>query len=390
MIRVGFAFFFTDQSWLGGINYFRNLLQAVHDLPEGRIQPVILTGFNTDPGLMRDFPPIRILKTRMLDHKHPMNLLRKAIKAATGFDLLLEILCRRHGINVLSHSKFLRPGSKVKTLAWIFDFQHKHFPEWFDAREIKRRDSEFARACRHSDRVIVSSRTAQADLAAFHRDYTGKSRVLNFVAGIPKIDNALDSGKLGEEYRLPGKYFHVPNQFWIHKNHRVLVEALAVLRKDGRAVHLVATGHTHDNRHPRHFEELIGFAKQAGVEKEFQVLGIVPYGIMRTIMENSVAVLNPSLFEGWSTTVEEAKSLGKHTILSAIPVHLEQAPERGDFFDPGDPAALAETMWKVWNGYDKAADRLAMKLAERALEGRLRRFGLEYQAIVLEVAGRDR
>ena len=45
-------------------------------------------------------------------------------------------------------------------------------------------------------------------------------------------------------------------------------------------------------------------------------------------MRQSVAVLQPSLFEGWSTTVEEAKSIGKTILLSDIPVHREQAPPR--------------------------------------------------------------
>ena len=39
----------------------------------------------------------------------------------------------------------------------------------------------------------------------------------------------------------------------------------------------------------------------------------------------SVALLNPSHFEGWSTTVEEARALGVPMLLSDLDVHLEQA-----------------------------------------------------------------
>ncbi len=39
----------------------------------------------------------------------------------------------------------------------------------------------------------------------------------------------------------------------------------------------------------------------------------------------STALINPSQFEGWSTTVEEAKSLGVKMLLSDLEVHKEQA-----------------------------------------------------------------
>ncbi len=59
-------------------------------------------------------------------------------------------------------------------------------------------------------------------------------------------------------------------------------------------------------------------------------------------MRASAATINPSLFEGWSTTVEEAKAIGAPMILSNLAVHREQAGERAIYFDPHDPADLAD------------------------------------------------
>jgi len=56
------------------------------------------------------------------------------------------------------------------------------------------------------------------------------------------------------------------------------------------------------------------------------------------------AVINPSLFEGWSTTVEEAKSMGVPMLLSDIGVHREQAEGRASFFDPHAPETLADLL----------------------------------------------
>lgn len=66
-------------------------------------------------------------------------------------------------------------------------------------------------------------------------------------------------------------------------------------------------------------------------------------------MKYSVAVINHSLFEGWSSSLEEAKSMYKEIILLNIKVHLEQNPELGHFFDLNNPSELSEVMINVYN-----------------------------------------
>ena len=61
------------------------------------------------------------------------------------------------------------------------------------------------------------------------------------------------------------------------------------------------------------------------------------------------AVLQPSLFEGWSTVVEDARALGKRIFLSDIPVHREQNPPGAVYFDPNEPADLAAAIDREWN-----------------------------------------
>jgi glycosyltransferase involved in cell wall biosynthesis len=59
-------------------------------------------------------------------------------------------------------------------------------------------------------------------------------------------------------------------------------------------------------------------------------------------------MLNPSLFEGWSTTVEEAKSLGVRMVISDLSVHREQLGDDAVFFAPDDPRAIADCLERVW------------------------------------------
>lgn len=61
-------------------------------------------------------------------------------------------------------------------------------------------------------------------------------------------------------------------------------------------------------------------------------------------MRNSISVINPSFFEGWNSTVEECKSIGKNIILSNLNVHLEQDPPGAIFFDPNNAEELADIL----------------------------------------------
>ena len=58
-------------------------------------------------------------------------------------------------------------------------------------------------------------------------------------------------------------------------------------------------------------------------------------------MRHSQAVIQPSLFEGWSTVIEDAVSLQVPVIASGLKVNKEQLGKDGCYFEPHDFEALA-------------------------------------------------
>lgn len=380
MIRVGFP---NPSKSPGKYNYYRSLITAIKAIPNGSIEPVIIMGTDQqDPDL--DFPRVNIIRSKLLDSGTTLGTLRRQISRAYGFDLLLEWLCHTHRIQALSHFGFMRPRSKVKTLAWIYDFQHKHLPGYFSEKELNNRDKSFEGICRHADTVIVSSQDSANDLQNFYPNSVAKTRVLHFV-GAPNAGVEIPSEELIRFYDIPGKFFALPNQFWVHKNHRVVLEALKILGDQGEVVTVLATGSSNDPRNPNYYDELIADIERYGLKKRFLVLGVIPYDHVLSIIRNSVAVINPSYFEGWSTSVEEAKSLGKRVLLSSLRVHQEQAPARGSFFSPDDPAALARLMAQAWHNYNPAEEIQETARATQQIPTRLVEFGKRYEELVLEL-----
>lgn len=381
MIRVGFIWN-IDQRWIGGINYYHSLLDAVKSLPDRKIEPVIITGNRSELSFIKDYPDIEIVRTKMFDK--PWLYAGAGLRRKLYYDPFFEQLLRKYHIDILSHSDYIPHDTSIPAVGWIPDFQHKHLPEFFSSNEIRSRDKVFERICRLCSCVIFSSSNAKQDAETYFPAYKSKYEILHFVSAPIDLKNVPDISKLKQKYSISEPYFLVPNQFWVHKNHRVIIEALKILHNQEKKVHVICTGNTHDHRNPKYYNSLMEFATQSGVSDEFTILGTVPYPDLIGLMINSVSLINPSLFEGWSTTVEEAKSLGLPIILSDIPVHREQNPDRGAYFHPRDAESLAQIMWKTWATHE-TYDRCITLISERnKLNQRKLDFGKQYETIIIK------
>jgi glycosyltransferase involved in cell wall biosynthesis len=404
------AFADLGGGWQGGTHYLQNLFRALRTLPAD-CQPriALLLGRDKTPvghplapyvdqWLAIPAPPQPGFWTRQgrrvarcLGWAHPSippHLLGQYL-AAQGVDVLFAI----------SDLAGDGPRLGVPFVAWIPDFQYRHLPGYFPTGERKQRGAHVTAVARHANRVLLSSQDAARDFAACmaeerceqdERAGVAKARVLPFVAQLPADVYAGDPAGICARYHLPERYFYLPNQFWQHKNHVLVLDALGILAERAPHVTVVCTGNTTDHRNPVYFSEFLARLAASGLRDHFLILGLVPQADTYRLMRQSVAVLQPSLFEGWSTTVEEAKSLGKPVILSDLAVHREQDPPGAVYFDPNDPKALARCLLQVDTDLP-AGPSLAMEVqARHDLPVRTERFGAGFMAIIAELAAPDR
>jgi glycosyltransferase involved in cell wall biosynthesis len=381
-LRVGFVYNFSDTEWMGGKNYFANLFRAVHDAVGSAIDITIITGCKHRTTVHEELPFVELIQTPLLDRGTVLWALRQVIKRFTGTDILLRAFVRRNRIQLLSHSFSLGENSGVKTIGWLYDFQFMKFPEHWSPKNLLRLKAGFAASCRQCDALILSSHAALSDLHGFMPQMKATRHVLQFVSSPVNFESLTRLSEIRSKYEIPEQYFYLPNQFWQHKNHDVVIEALAELKACGTNATVVCTGSPHDERNPLHFQMLTTRINALGLTAQFKILGLVPYKDSQSLMANCVAVINPSRFEGWSTTVEEAKTFDKRLILSNLPVHQEQCPQGLFFFDPSDATTLATHMRKCLDEkYISKTD------ADRQsdLEERTKLFAAKYIAIVHSV-----
>lgn len=381
--RVAIAYNFNDGDWMGGRNYFGSLFTAFASLAPGDIELVLVIGEKTQTSLPEAFPWLSVLRTRLMDRMHPAWLLRQFTLRALDADPLLERFLVRHRIDILTHSSHLGARSRVRTLPWLYDFQFLHLPEYWEPKHIRWAEKRYAGACRHGSGIIVSSQDALSDLERFAPWCRLPKHVLRFVSNPVLFDKLPARDELLSRHAIPPAFFYLPNQFWSNKNHRLAIDALALLKNRGVDATIVCTGKQFDGRKPLFFEDLMAHCRSMGVEDRFKVLGVVPYVDLQGLMAYATGVINPSRFEGWSTTVEEAKTFHQRLLLSDIAVHREQSPRFGRFFSPDDPAELARHMLDCLSEGPRAIDPEAIRTD---YDARLKAFGECFLDILRESA----
>ena len=181
MIKVGFIGA-VSKEWMGGLNYFNNLLFAIDSLNNKELQIFVFVGKKTDEDLKNMFRKYAtVIEDRIFDRKSLKWFLMKLEQKIFKTNFLLENILKKYDIQVLSHSSITK-FKNIKTINWIPDFQHIHLPQMFSKKEIENRDKSFIQIIKESDVVVLSSFDALKDLRKFSSEYQNKARVLQFVS----------------------------------------------------------------------------------------------------------------------------------------------------------------------------------------------------------------
>jgi glycosyltransferase involved in cell wall biosynthesis len=259
-----------------------------------------------------------------------------------GQDWAARAEFRRHRIDaVFESARFFGWRLPYPVLAWVPDLQHRQLPQLFPVQARWRRELGFRAQIASGRTILLSSESAERDCLTFYPNARGKTVVVRFAARPPAALLGRDPGEVSAAYGLPANYFYLPNQFYAHKNHGLVAIALKILAGQGREAVVAVSGSQHDARGSDAFDAVMRMVRELDVEASFRYLGVIPIEHVYALLRGAVALINPSRFEGWSTTVEEAKAFGVPLVLSDIDVHREQAGANALFFAVDDPAALA-------------------------------------------------
>lgn len=345
---------YNDEKWMGGVYYIKNIvyqfLEYAKSVDNEKYMVYLYLSHDLDDIFLfcKEYENVTFLYKRESFISKGESFIRRNIRE---LEWILRIYGKR--IDYIYPSFSEKSIYRNRIISWIPDFQHVYLPEFFSENEKKFRNQYFGTIAVNHSKLVLSSQNAYDTYKQLYPDYVKNVGVVHFVSAVfpDELNENIDA--IMEKYKLIDKnYFIVSNQFYRHKNHLLLFEAVKKLIDSGTTnIQIVCTGMTEDVKDPSYFSEVQEYIKKNALENNIHILGLIPRREQLTLMKEAIAVVQPSLFEGWGTSAEDAKALGKILILSDIDVHKEQATSDSIFFDKNSSSELACALQELWNRY---------------------------------------
>ncbi len=252
---------------------------------------------------------------------------------------------------VLNHSFSI--DFPIPWIGYLFDFVYKYHTHLYTKEFCLEVDIRYANTLKNTKSVIVNSKETFSDLYKFFPYAKAKAFALPFApyTNLSSYKQAIANNIIKTKYKLLNPYFIISNQFWLHKSHETAFEALKILidnNTDFKYTDIVCTGQMtdlsgNDNRRL----ELIEKASSLNIADKIHFLGHIPKEDQLALMIQSVAVLQPTLFEGGpgGGAVYMAVANGVPGIVSDISVNKEIIDEPlVTFFEALNATDLADKM----------------------------------------------
>jgi glycosyltransferase involved in cell wall biosynthesis len=258
----------------------------------------------------------------------------------------------------------------------VWDLQHRvqpYFPEVSVGGEWDRREQRLRRCLPRAAAVIVGTKVGGAEVERFYGVYPDRIWVLPLPTPSDCIAKVVDPAKTEEIRERFGHYILYPAQYWSHKNHVAIVDALEILQeKHNISMNAVFVGSDKGNK-----KYVLDYAKEKGIEKRIHDLGFVPRGELLALYRAAFALTFVTHFGPDNIPPLEAFALGCPVVASRVSGSEEQLGEAALLVDPKEPRELAEAVAQI-HGDDDLRRRLVNLGRARAEAWTADHFAVEF------------
>jgi glycosyltransferase involved in cell wall biosynthesis len=240
------------------------------------------------------------------------------------------------------------PAPRGPHVVTVHDLQHHDLPEFFSRAERGYRGLAYDRAARRATAVVTPSEASRERLM---RIGVEPDRVEVIPYGVDHARFGPEPRPADDELDLPERFIFYPANLWPHKNHRRLLDAFA--RVDDPELQLVLSGQTY------------GKLQELGVGNRMRHLGHVSPEAMAALYRRAVALVFPSLYEGFGSPPLEAMACGCPVAASRSGSLGEVCGDAALTVDPEDTSSIATAIERLASDAELRADLRARGL-ERA------------------------
>jgi glycosyltransferase involved in cell wall biosynthesis/2-polyprenyl-3-methyl-5-hydroxy-6-metoxy-1,4-benzoquinol methylase len=248
---------------------------------------------------------------------------------------------------------------EIPTVVIIADLQFLYYPQFFTVEQNYQSDQNFRKVCQVASRLICLSDFTRKTVIV-----QGKVEPSLAVTGYPSLWNPLIlpakervSQELSKRSLISGQYLFFPANFWPHKNHSMLLTAFNrfVRQHPESELKLVLAGA------PNALMNALRLAvSRMGLEDRVVFAGYLNAEEVSAMLQGCLALIFPSLFEGFGAPVLEAMQFSKPVLCSQGTSLPEVGGDAAFYFDPRRPDDIVRAMERI-----TCDDGLVQELAAR-------------------------
>lgn len=257
---------------------------------------------------------------------------------------------------------FIGHAFSIPYIVNIHDLMHKYYPSFpeYSFKVKIMRDLLYKKAAKYSKCTVVESAQGKEDLARFYGISKKKIKVIPCVPSASvyryRDMSQADAAELTLKYKLPDRFIFYPAQFWHHKNHIRLMQALNLIKREHKVeIPIVLAGSPKES-----YKETMDAIDSMGLKSQVFYLGYVPDKEIAALYKRAEALVFPSLLGHTNIPPLEAIILGTPVLCSDLFEMPKQVGDAGLLFNPFDSKDIAEKVYRLWE--DK---NLRMRLKDR-------------------------
>jgi len=244
---------------------------------------------------------------------------------------------------------------EIPMVVAVHDLQYIYYPEFFTADQLYHSDRNFREICNMADRIICLSDFSRESVLKFgkvepQRVTTLHASLFNPIMQQPEARVTQVTAAL---QLTPGKYLFYPANFWPHKNHAMLLTAFNMYQHQhpGSDLKLVFTGAPGSS-----MDNLRQAAQRMRLEDKLLFAGFLKEDEFAALLQGCLALIFPSLFEGFGVPVLEAMRFGKPVLCSKLTSLPEVCGEAALYFDARRPDDIMRAIEKIVNEPNLASE----------------------------------
>ncbi|MGO7035761.1 glycosyltransferase [Rhizobium ruizarguesonis] len=247
----------------------------------------------------------------------------------------------------VTHSSTPNYFRKLNYITTVLDLCHRddlEFPEVSSDGKFEERERHFSTCLPRAVAVMVASHQLLKSIVVRYGIDEERMIAMPFEPS-PFLSEAhsIDRTAVLGNYGLRDGYYFYPAQFWPHKNHIRILEAVSLLKQKTAVnsdIHVVFSGADRGN-----LARIKQQAQRLGVSDNVTFLGFVPVDHMRALYEGALAVVMSTYFGPTNLPPLEAWAVGRPLVYSA---HLnEQVGDAALFADANDAEQWADAMLRI-------------------------------------------